>query len=57
MSKITLNDLSHSYLDKQNSDVDWALRNINIEWQDGGVIVGNNQCASNVLKLGNRACN
>ena len=30
MSKITLKDLSHSYLDKQSSNDDWALRNINI---------------------------
>ena len=36
MSKITLDNLSHSYLDKQNSDADWALRNINLDWQDGG---------------------
>ena len=36
MSKITLKNLSHSYLDKQNSNADWALRNINIDWRDGG---------------------
>ncbi len=36
MSKITLKNLSHSYLEKQNSNVDWALRNINIDWRDGG---------------------
>ena len=36
MSKITLENLSHSYLDKQNSDSDWALRNIDLDWKDGG---------------------
>jgi len=51
MSKITLNDLSHSYLDKQNSDVDWALRNINIEWQDGGAyaLLGPSGCGKTTL--------
>ena len=51
MSKITLNDLSHSYLDKQNSDVDWALRNINIDWQDGGAyaLLGPSGCGKTTL--------
>ena len=48
MSKITLNDLSHSYLDKQNSDADWALRNINLDWQDGGAyaLLGPSGCGT-----------
>ena len=36
MAKITLRDLSHSYLEKQNNDTDWALRDVNIDWKDGG---------------------
>ena len=32
MSKITLQDLSHSYLQSQNKDEDWAIRNVNIDW-------------------------
>ena len=28
MSKITLKDLSHSYLNVQNKDEDWAIRNV-----------------------------
>ena len=36
MSKITLEGLSHSYLEKQSSDSDWALRNIDLDWKDGG---------------------
>ena len=31
MAKITLKDLSHSYLKTQSSDVDWAVRNVNID--------------------------
>ena len=36
MAKITLKDLSHSYLSKQSSDADWALRGVDIDWKDGG---------------------
>ena len=36
MAKVTLKNLSHSYLTKQNNDVDWALRGVNIDWKDGG---------------------
>ena len=36
MAKITLKDLSHSYLTKQSNDADWALRGIDIDWKDGG---------------------
>jgi len=51
MSKITLDNLSHSYLDKQNSDVDWALRNINLDWQDGGAyaLLGPSGCGKTTL--------
>ncbi len=51
MSKITLNGLSHSYLDKQNSDSDWALRNINLDWQDGGAyaLLGPSGCGKTTL--------
>ena len=36
MSKITLKDLSHSYLYSQSKKEDWALRDVNIDWKDGG---------------------
>jgi len=51
MSKITLNNLSHSYLDKQNSDSDWALRDINLDWQDGGAyaLLGPSGCGKTTL--------
>ena len=51
MSKITLNGLSHSYLDKQNSDSDWALRNINLDWQNGGAyaLLGPSGCGKTTL--------
>ena len=51
MSKITLEGLSHSYLDKQNSDTDWALRNIDLDWKDGGAyaLLGPSGCGKTTL--------
>ncbi len=51
MSKITLDNLSHSYLDKQNSDADWALRDINLDLQDGGAyaLLGPSGCGKTTL--------
>ncbi len=51
MSKITLKDLSHSYLEKQTSNADWALRDINIDWKDGGAyaLLGPSGCGKTTL--------
>ena len=51
MSKITLKDLSHSYLKFQNKDEDWAIRNVNIDWQDGGAyaLLGPSGCGKTTL--------
>ena len=51
MSKITLQNLSHSYLKTQNQKEDWALRNVNIEWQDGGAyaLLGPSGCGKTTL--------
>ena len=51
MAKITLKDLSHSYLEKQNNDADWALRDVNIDWKDGGAyaLLGPSGCGKTTL--------
>ena len=51
MSKITLNELSHSYLQKQSKDEDWAIRNVNIDWEDGGAyaLLGPSGCGKTTL--------
>ena len=51
MSKITLKGLSHSYLEKQSSDSDWALRNIDLDWKDGGAyaLLGPSGCGKTTL--------
>ena len=51
MAKVTLKNLSHSYLEKQSSDIDWALRGINIDWKDGGAyaLLGPSGCGKTTL--------
>ena len=51
MAKITLKNLSHSYLAKQKSDSDWALRDVNIDWKDGGAyaLLGPSGCGKTTL--------
>ena len=51
MAKITLKDLSHSYLEKQNTNADWALRDVNIDWKDGGAyaLLGPSGCGKTTL--------
>ena len=51
MSKISLNNLSHSYLAQQNSDLDWALRDIDLEWSNGGAyaLLGPSGCGKTTL--------
>ena len=51
MAKITLKDLSHSYLKIQSSDADWAVRDVNIDWDDGGAyaLLGPSGCGKTTL--------
>ena len=51
MAKITLKNLSHSYLTKQSSDADWALRGVDIDWKDGGAyaLLGPSGCGKTTL--------
>ena len=51
MAKITLKDLSHSYLKTQSSDGDWAVRDVNIDWEDGGAyaLLGPSGCGKTTL--------
>ena len=51
MSKITLNELSHSYLQSQSKDEDWAIRNVNIDWEDRGAyaLLGPSGCGKTTL--------
>ena len=51
MAKVTLKGLSHSYLKIQSSDADWAIRGVDIDWNDGGAyaLLGPSGCGKTTL--------
>ena len=51
MARITLENLRHSYLPSPAGDADWALRQIDIEWADGGAyaLLGPSGCGKTTL--------
>ena len=51
MAKITLKNLSHSYLKTQSESLDWAVRDVNIDWNDGGAyaLLGPSGCGKTTL--------
>ena len=53
MAKVTLKGLSHSYLKTQSSDSDWAIRGVDIDWNDGGAyaLLGPSGCGKTTLSV------
>jgi len=51
MSMITLKDIRHSYLPSPVDDIDWALKEMSVEWQDGGAyaLLGPSGCGKTTL--------
>lgn len=51
MARITLDGLKHSYMDNPSSDADWALKELNLEWDDGGAyaLLGPSGCGKTTL--------
>lgn len=51
MAKITLDDLRHSYLSIPSSDDDWALKQLDVDWDDGGAyaLLGPSGCGKTTL--------
>ena len=51
MARITLEGLRHSYLPSPADDADWALRYIDLEWEDGGAyaLLGPSGCGKTTL--------
>ena len=51
MSQITLSKLAHSYLPKPKSDADFALKEMDHVWQDGGAyaLLGSSGCGKTTL--------
>jgi glycerol transport system ATP-binding protein len=51
MAKITLSRLRHSYEARPGRDEDWALKELDVEWQDGGAyaLLGPSGCGKTTL--------
>ena len=51
MAKITLSNLRHSYLENPSIDEDWALSQLDLEWDDGGAyaLLGPSGCGKTTL--------
>ncbi|MDP5308503.1 ABC transporter ATP-binding protein [Paracoccus spongiarum] len=51
MTRITLENLAHSYLPNPSKDDDWALKPMDMVWQDGGAyaLLGSSGCGKSTL--------
>jgi glycerol transport system ATP-binding protein len=51
MAKITLDNLRHSYLPNPAVNADWALKRLDVEWEDGGAyaLLGPSGCGKTTL--------
>jgi len=51
MAKITLQDLRHSYMPNPVADADWALKRLDVDWDDGGAyaLLGPSGCGKTTL--------
>jgi glycerol transport system ATP-binding protein len=51
MARITLGNLRHSYSATPRSDADWALKQLDLEWEDGGAyaLLGPSGCGKTTL--------
>lgn len=51
MAQITLNDIRHSYLPNPQSDEDYALKSVDLAWEDGGAyaLLGPSGCGKTTL--------
>ncbi len=51
MARISLAGLKHSYLENPSGDADWALKELNLDWDDGGAyaLLGPSGCGKTTL--------
>lgn len=51
MARIRLEALRHSYLENPARDADWALKNVDLQWEDGGAyaLLGPSGCGKTTL--------
>ena len=51
MAKISLENIKHSYLKRPRAPEDWALKELDLEWSDGGAyaLLGPSGCGKTTL--------
>ena len=51
MARITLDKLKHAYMRQPRADADWALKQLDLEWEDGGAyaLLGPSGCGKTTL--------
>lgn len=51
MAEISLSNLRHSYLPSPQEDIDWALKNVDLVWEDGGAyaLLGSSGCGKTTM--------
>ncbi|MDH5577527.1 MAG: ABC transporter ATP-binding protein, partial [Betaproteobacteria bacterium] len=51
MARIRLESVRHSYREQPASEADWALKRVDLEWQDGGAyaLLGPSGCGKTTL--------
>ena len=51
MARIRLEELRHSYLASPAHDADWALKKVDLQWNDGGAyaLLGPSGCGKTTL--------
>ncbi len=51
MAKITLENMQHSYFANPTSDAEWALKQLDVDWKDGGAyaLLGPSGCGKTTL--------
>ena len=51
MARIGLHNVRHSYVPQPADDADWALKHMDVEWQDGGAyaLLGPSGCGKTTL--------
>ncbi len=51
MAEISLSNVRHSYLDEPGEDADWALKNVDLVWEDGGAyaLLGSSGCGKTTM--------
>jgi glycerol transport system ATP-binding protein len=51
MAQITLSNLKHSYMENPSNEEDWALKQLDIKWDDGGAyaLLGPSGCGKTTL--------